>query len=353
MTDKTPSSEEDLTMKDFALDNSTTVREFLKMSGLQEILDLDGLTEVAINEPYKVWFDRGNGWESKSLPQLNFNFCMDIAKTLSVYAGLTIPLGEACPLASVILPDGERGQVAVPPATKSGIVSMTFRKPSTARFTLEDYQKTGRFDQFKEMQLNELQLTDTQKNLLELKEDGKVQEFFELAVKGCMNILLVGGTGSGKTTVMKAMVDCYPIEKRLFTIEDVHELSLPNHPNHLNLFYKQGGLTPKLLIEACMRMKPDHVLLAELRGDEAWTYLEMLNTGHQGSITTIHANDCHSTPSRLAGLIKQSEVGKTLEMDHILKTIKTSVDIIAFFKHTHLTEIYFDPELKNKLLSEV
>ncbi len=338
---------------DFAMDNSTTVRDFLKMSGLQEILDLDGLTEIAINEPFTVWFDRGNSWESKSLPNLSFDLCMDVAKTLAVYAGLTTPLGEAMPLASVILPDGERGQIAVPPATKSNIISMTFRKPSTARFTLDDYQNTGRFDKYTEMQLKNLELTETQKKLLALKEAGNIKEFFKLAVVGCMNVLLVGGTGSGKTTVMKAMVDCYPSSKRLFTVEDVHELNLPNHPNHLNLFYKQGGLTPKQIIESCMRMKPDHVLLAELRGDEAWTYLEMLNTGHQGSITTIHANDCRSTPARLAGLVKQSKTGQTLDMEHILKTIKTSIDVIAFYKDTHLAELYFDPVLKNKLLSEV
>ena len=338
---------------DFAMDKSTTIRDFLKMSGLQEILDLEGLTELAINEPYTVWFDRGNDWESKKLPLLDYKLCMDVAKTLAVFAGLTIPLGEGNPVASVILPDGERGQVAVPPATKTGIVSMTFRKPSTSRFTLEDYEKTGRFDKYQEMQLKSLELTSTQQTLIELKESGRITEFFKLAVTGYMNILLVGGTGSGKTTVMKAMVDCYPKESRLFTIEDVHELNLPNHPNHLNLFYKQGGLTPKQIIESCMRMKPDHVLLAELRGDEAWTYLEMLNTGHQGSITTIHANDCRSAPARLAGLVKQSEVGQTLEMDHILKTIKTSIDVIAFFDKTQLTELYFNPVLKNKLLSEV
>ena len=99
-------------------------------------------------------------------------------------------------------------------------------------------------------------------------------------------------------------------------------------------------------------MKPDHVLLAELRGDEAWTYLEMLNTGHDGSITTIHANDCRSAPARLAALVKQSEVGQTLDYEHIMSTIKKSIDIIAFFKKTHLVELYFNPSEKNQLSSE-
>ena len=339
-------------MTDFAMDSSTTVRDQLLLSGLQPILDLDGLTEIAVNNPEQVWFDRGDGWETQPLPNLTFDLCMDLAKSLAVFAGLTIPLGEDNPIASVILPDGERGQIAVPPATEKGIVSMTFRKPSTARFTLADYEKTGRFSGYTDMKMEEITLSESQAQLLALKESGDIPEFFKVAVQTNKNILLVGGTGSGKTTVMKAMVDKYSLSKRMFTIEDVHELDLPLHANHLHLFYKQGGLTPKQIIEACMRMKPDHVLLAELRGDEAWTYLEMLNTGHDGSITTIHANDCRSAPSRLAGLVKQSEVGQTLELSHILRTIKTSIDVIAFFKHTHLTELYFDPVLKNKLLSE-
>lgn len=333
-------------------DKSATVNLLLEKTGIRAYLDMEGLTEIAINRPNEIWFDRGNGWEVEKLPNLNYEHCLSLAKALATYAGLTVPLTDANPVASVIFPDGERGQIAIPPATESGIVSLTIRKPSLTRFSLNSYQGSGRFDNFKEMDVTNIQLSDIQNKLLELKKSGDIESFFKLAVKNNLNILLVGGTGSGKTTVMKAMVDEYPTHKRLFTIEDVHELDLPNHPNHLHLFYKQGGLTPKQIIEACMRMKPDHVLLAELRGDEAWTYLEMLNTGHEGSITTIHANNCYSTPARLAGLVKQSEVGQTLDYEHIMRTIKTSIDVIAFFKHTHLTELYYDPNEKNKLLSD-
>ena len=339
-------------MTDLALDSSTTVRDLFQLSGLQAILDLDGLTEVAINCPFEVWFDRGKGWETEKLPLLSYHLCMDIAKSLAVYAGLTIPIGVENPIASVILPDGERGQIAVPPATKKNIVSMTFRKPSRTRFTLQDYADSGRFSNISGMNMGEVELSDTQKHLLALKAKGDMVEFLKVAVQSNLNIVIVGGTGSGKTAFMKSLVDEYLWHKRLLTVEDVHELELPLHPNHLNLFYKRGGLTPKEIIESCMRMKPDHVLLAELRGDEAWTYLELLNTGHDGSLTTLHANDCRSAPSRIAGLVKQSAVGQTLDMAHIMKTINTSIDVFAFFKHTQLTELYYEPARKNKLLSE-
>lgn len=333
-------------------DNALVPREQLQSSGIQEVLDIDGITEVAVNEPSIIWFDRGDGWEFKEEPKLTFDICMDLAKSLCVFSGITTTF-EDKPLASVTLPDGERGQIAVPPATQQGIVSMTFRKPSTARFSLSDYQSSGRFDEVSAIGLRNNELSEIQKQLVKLKDSKDMESFFRVAVQNKQNILVVGGTGSGKTTVMKAMVDSYAENKRLFTIEDVHELDLPNHKNRLHLFYKQGGVSPKELIESCMRMKPDHVLLAELRGDEAWTYLEMLNTGHEGSITTIHANDCRSAPSRLAGLVKQSHIGKTLDYGHIMRTIKTSIDIIVFFRHTRLVEIYYEPEEKNQLLSEV
>ncbi|ELO9240848.1 Flp pilus assembly complex ATPase component TadA, partial [Escherichia coli] len=149
----------------------------------------------------------------------------------------------------------------------------------------------------------------------------------------------------------KAIADLFPPERRYATIEDVHEMTLPNHPNHIHLFYKKGIVDAKSIIEACMRLKPDHIFLAELRGDEAWSYLEALNTGHEGSISTIHANNTYASFSRLASIVKQSSVGMTVDMDLIMRTIKTSIDVILFFNHTYMTELYYDPEEKNRLLS--
>ncbi|MEK1976218.1 secretion system protein E, partial [Vibrio parahaemolyticus] len=126
-----------------SFDTTITVRGLLKQVGLQTLLDLPNLTEVAVNQPQEAWIDRGDGWERHELPELTLQRCMDLAKALCVFAGLTQPLGEQHPLASVILPDGERGQIAVPPATEKGIVSMTFRKPSLARFSLDDYHQSG------------------------------------------------------------------------------------------------------------------------------------------------------------------------------------------------------------------
>lgn len=333
------------------IDNSLLVRSFLIQTGIQEVLNLPNITEIAINQPERIWFDCGNSWEFIDEPRCTLKNCEFLANALAVYSNSGVALDFNNPIASVVLPDGERGQIITAPATENGCVSFTFRKPSLTRFTLDDYVNSGRFSNIKNAGLNSLELSDIQKEMLRLKGEGNMKKFFEMAILNKLNILLVGGTGSGKTTVMKALVDLYPRDRRMFTVEDVHELSLPNHPNHLHLFYKDGGIKPKKIIESCMRMKPDHVFLAELRGDEAWNYLEMLNTGHAGSITTVHANDCFSAFSRIASLVKQSDVGQTLDYSFIMKTVKTSIDIVCFCKHTYMTEIYFNPEEKNSLLN--
>lgn len=334
-------------------DRSILARSQLKKIGLQEVLNLEGLTEVAVNEPGRIWFDCGSGWEYKAAPDCTFQQCLRLANSLSVFSNSGEVVGSKNPIQSVVLPDGQRGQIVLPPATLNEQVSMTIRKPSDTRFTLGGYASSGRLSGFKRARKVTHDLSDYQKSMLEMLAKEDMESFFQTAVNNYLNILLVGGTGSGKTTFMKAVADLYPKDRRIFTIEDVHELSLPYHQNKVHLFYHKDGVKPKQIIEACMRMKPDHVFLAELRGDEAWNYIEMLNTGHSGSITTTHANDCYSAFSRLAALVKQSEVGQTLDYDFILNTVKSSIDIVCFFKHSYMKEIYFNPEEKNLILSNM
>ncbi|MCD9492620.1 P-type DNA transfer ATPase VirB11 [Photobacterium phosphoreum] len=334
------------------IDGAITVKNLLILTGIQDVLNLDGITEVAVNQPHRIWYEKGNGWEYKDAPQCSYQHCLSLARALAVFSGLRSPLDFNNPIASVTLPDGERGQILIAPACETGTIAITIRKPSIRRFTLEDYEQSGRFNTVKEATKKTIELSDSQNELLLLKKQKRIIEFFQLAIKLKLNILIVGGTGSGKTSFMKPLVDCYPHDKRLITIEDTPECDLPYHLNHIRLFYKEGGITPKVIIEACMRLKPDHIFLAELRGDEAWNYIEMLNTGHAGSITTIHANDCYSAFSRLASLVKQSNIGQTLDYDFIMKTIKSSIDVVCFYDHTYLTEIYYNPQEKNQLLSE-
>ena len=321
--------------------NTIVIRNLLENLGIQEVLDFDGLTEIAVNQTGRLFFDCGDGWEFIDNDKLNQQNLIQLANAMAVYS--SVNLTADFPIASVVLPDGQRGQIIIPPATEDGNVSITIRTPSRSRFRLADYERSGRLSNVLIVDNKSKAIDSVNSQLETLKNANDIAGFLQLAVKSKKNILLVGGTGSGKTTVMKALVDIYPANKRMITIEDVHELDLPQHPNHLHLFYKNSGrLTPKLVIESCMRMKPDHIFLAELRGDEAWSYLEALNTGHSGSITTIHANDCRSAYTRLANLVKQSEVGQTLDYEYILETVKSSIDVVCYFEKTRLKELLFN-----------
>lgn len=338
------------------MNDTSTINTFLKTTGLQAFLEQDGVTEIIVNRPFEIITESHEGWKYHDAPGASYSDLLDLAITINGYNESAEPLDAANPIKSLVMPAGERMQVIMPPACEAGCLSVTIRKPSLTRFSLDDYIQSGRFANVRFAGKTTAELTDTQRRLLDLSErarenDADFKAFFQAAVDARLNFLVVGGTGSGKTTIAKAIADLFPRERRIITIEDVHEMPLPYHRNHVHLFYKRGGVQARYLIEAAMRMKPDHIFLAELRGDEAWSYLEALNTGHEGSITTIHANNTYASFARLASIVKQSTVGLTLDYDFVLKTIKTSIDVVLFFNHTHMTEFYFDPAEKNRLLA--
>jgi type IV secretion system protein VirB11 len=224
---------------------------------------------------------------------------------------------------------------------------MTIRKPSSSRFTLANYAESGRLKPTLTGASDDIQ--PWEKELLELAQKGDFERFFELAVVHRLNVVTVGGTGSGKTTFSKCLIDLYPPTRRLFTVEDAHELTTPKHPNSVHLFFSPL-VSAKAVLASCMRMKPDHIFVTELRGDESWDYLMALKSGHEGSVTSIHANTCLGALYKIGSYIKQSEVGQTLAFDYIMQEVMTTIDVVVFFEKTYLKELYYDPVNKLKLL---
>lgn len=342
-------------------------------SGLQRYLDNKDYTEIAINRPGEIWTESSEGWQYHAAPKLNISFIESIANAFAVFNGMHITSQN--PICSGVMPGDQRGQVVIPTACERGTIAITIRRPSDTRFTLEDYAVSGRLDNWLDMssfktantilpdeyrraieqeqvQIDKLNRelaipSDIHLQLFELemlyaKATRDIEKFIRLAVKYKQNIVLVGSTGSGKTTFTKAVCDIVDPKTRIITIEDTAELTLPFQPNHVHLFYGRE-ISAKELIKSCMRMKPDRIFLTELRGDEAYDYLTALNTGHAGSITTVHANDCQSAYFRVATLIKQSAIGLNMPMDSILNEVFTTLDVVMFLDHTYVTEVAYDP----------
>lgn len=333
-----------------SFDNATLARDFLRQSSVYECLNRPGIRDVSINRPGEIWLENDKGWFTEAMPDLDYQMCVKLANSLAAFNNQH--LTAKSPIKTVELPDNERGLIVMPPACEKGTLSMTFRKPSLERFTLQGYIDSGRFAHAQAIRGLGQELEEWQVTLKNYHYKKDWFSFFTLAIARKLNIIIFGGTGSGKTTFAKSLVDIFPTHRRMVTIEAVNELKLPLHPNHVHLIY--GDIvTPKELVSCSLRMKPDHIFLAELTGDEAWDFMELLNTGHPGTITTAHANDTLSGYGRVCGMVKQSQVGMGLDYDYIERRVRTSFDVVLYMKHTEILEVHYEPEIKNRLLNGV
>lgn len=308
----------------------------------------DEVTEVCINRPGEAWTESTAGWQRHELPELSFQHLRQLATLTAHSAGQGI--SEAAPLVSVALPTGERVQVIVPPAVESDTVSFTIRKPSQVRYSMDDYSDAGFFD---DVVIERPGLLEHEVQLLELLHARRFREFFLLAVRSRQTMLVSGATGSGKTTFMKTLVDAVPPQERIITIEDTPELTIHNQPNHVRLFYSKGdrgkaSLSAGDLVQASMRMKPDRLFPAELRDAAAYHFLMAANTGHPGSISSIHANNEQEALPRMAYLAAEATAASTTSHEALLKRIVQTIDVVVHIGRVggkrRVTGIRYDPE---------
>lgn len=317
------------------------------LAPIQKLLndeDRLGVTELCINKPHEIWVECKHGWVRFDAPELTFDHCMQICKLIASFNGASLVNGA--PVLSAKLPTKERVQIVIPPACTEGTVSITIRKPSMLDFTLEELEAQGSFAFVKTAKSD---LLPFEHELLKLRDEGRIREFLELAVKSHRNIVVGGATGSGKTTITKSLVKYIEPSERIITIEDVHELFLEHYPNKVHLFFRNdvgSKFTSQDALASCVRMKPDRILLAELRGAETLDYIDSLNTGHPGSISTIHANSATDVFGRLTSLIKKSPAGLTLDASYIRAMCMETIDVVLFYERKKLKEIYYDPYVK-------
>lgn len=321
--------------------DAAVVRELL--SPFAPFLGDRSLYEVIVNRPGQVLTEGAGGWRTYDLPELSFEKLMRLARAVASFSHQSID--ETRPILSATLPGYERIQIVIPPATTRNTVSITIRKPSSVTFTLNDLEEREFFS--KTRAANDGASTPDQ-GLLALYRAGRFKEFLRQAVILRKNIIISGATGSGKTTLSKALIKHIPEHERIISIEDTPELIIPQ-PNHVRLFYSKGaqGLSragPKELLESCLRMRPDRILLQELRDSTAFYYVRNVNSGHPGSITTVHADSAKLAFQQLALLVKESEGGRNLDRDDIDRLLSVSIDVIVQCKRIdgrfRATEIY-------------
>ncbi len=305
----------------------SALRHFLRH--LRPILQDPTVTELCINRPGEAFVESVTGWRRLALPFATFEWCRHLSRLIATATQQRVTPEQ--PLLTAALPTGERVQIAIPPATEPGTVSITIRVPSGVVRDLTELSDTGVFEECRAAGTVEGPMAAALKAAYEA---GEFQAFLALAVKAKLNILVSGPTGSGKTTLTKGLILEIPPDERLITLEDAAELSLARHPNSVRLFYSKDGqgtakVTPRHLLESCLRMRPDRILLAELRSDEAFDYLRNVNSGHPGSITSIHAGSPALALEQLTLLIKQSAAGRSLDRSEIQALLHSLIDVVV------------------------
>ncbi|MDO8336499.1 MAG: P-type DNA transfer ATPase VirB11 [Candidatus Saccharibacteria bacterium] len=307
---------------------------------LRALLDGD-ISELVINRPKEVWTEGPTGWLKHDIPTLTMERLMFIATNIASFKGAGID--KDSPFLSAALPTGERSEIVIPPALVKGTFSLTVRKPSVKQSTIDKLDEQGVFSN---AALANKDILPFEKELLLFLKNGQIKEFFKLAILNHRNIVLCGKTGSGKTHIAKAFADYIPLSERIITIEDVHEFFLA-HQNRVNMiFTRDGKVHVKDCLASCLRMKPDRILLSEMRGDESWEFLKSIGSAHPGAITTMHASSSSEAFDQLISLIKDSQVGAHLDLSYLQRRLYATVDIVVACANRKITEIYYDPEIK-------
>ncbi len=324
---------------------------------LQPWMNTPSITEICVNRPGEVFCEQAGRWTRHIVPALTLPHLHALAIAVAQFSAHD--LSETRPLLCATLPDGERMQIVLPPACESKTVSLTIRKPSVVRNTFAEYEKAGFFSHISSI-TRPLPLSEEERLLLGLYAARRYADFLKSAITFQKVIVVAGETGSGKTTWMKTLIEEVPRYERLITIEDVPELSLPNHPNHVHLFYpseakeeENAFVTPAALLRSCLRMKPTRILLAELRGGEAFDFIQIAASGHGGSITSCHAGSVELAFARLVLMILQNRQGRALPHAVIQRLLYQVIDVVIHMhndpytsKGRYITDIWYDPMRK-------
>ncbi|MBU4293759.1 MAG: CpaF family protein [Actinobacteria bacterium] len=271
---------------------------------IEEFLRDREVTEIMINNPFSIYIEKFGKIYKTNKSFLDENHLMRIIDKIVSRIGRRVD--ESSPYVDARLPDGSRVNIIISPLTLNGPV-MTIRKFAAVPFTIDDLIEKG---------------TCTK----------KVAEFMEACVKGRLNIITSGGTGTGKTTMLNILSSFIPDDERIITIEDAAELQL-NQMHVIRLEARppniegKGEVTIRDLVRNALRMRPDRIIVGEVRGGEALDMLQAMNTGHDGSISTLHANAPRDVLSRVETMVLMA--GVELPVRAIREQVSSAINMIV------------------------
>lgn len=289
---------------------------------LMPFLKMDGVTEVCINKPKEVFVERFGKFTGYPIPELEYAFLETLAGLIAEYNHKDFP----APLLSGTLPSGERIQFVMSPGCESQKIICSIRRQQMRELALDDYAGLGAFDELKVIQ------SHTQNELLrELYHKKDILNFVKECIRARKNILISGGTGTGKTTFLNACLKWVPEHERIITVEDTREVRV-TQSNSAHLLFNEDDeqITALKMFKVCLRLRPDRIFLSELRGAEVWPYLRAANSGHPGSLSTVHADSPEGAITQLIFMMQQA--GSTSSEDQIRSYIKSIIHIVIQLK---------------------
>jgi pilus assembly protein CpaF len=298
------------------------IDEIVGYGPIQDLLEDESVTEIMVNGPSRIYVEKAGKIVLSDKAFRNDQHVLRIID--KIVAALGRRVDESSPMVDARLPDGSRVNAVIPPLSLRG-PTVTIRKFSKVPYTGEDIVRFG---------------TITQDMLT----------FLECCVRARLNILISGGTGSGKTTTLNVLSALIPADERIITIEDAAELQLQQEhvvtleSRPMNLEGK-GEVTIRQLVRNALRMRPNRIVVGEVRGGETLDMLQAMNTGHDGSLTTAHSNSPRDTISRLETMVMMA--GTDLPVKAIREQVASAINIIVHQnrirdgsrKVTHITEL--------------
>jgi pilus assembly protein CpaF len=271
---------------------------------LERLLADDSVTEIMVNGPHEIWIERhGKLVET----QVRFNDESHLRRIINkMVAQVGRRIDETSPMVDARLPDGSRVNAIIPPLSLSGPL-VTIRKFSKRRLTLDDMVRLGTLS-------------------------AETTEFLQRCIRAQLNMLISGGTGSGKTTLLNALSTAIPDSERIVTIEDAAELRL-NQRHVLRLEARpknldgEGEVPIRQLLRNSLRMRPDRIIVGEVRGAEALDMLQAMNTGHDGSLSTVHSNSPRDALSRIETMVLMA--GIDLPVRAIREQVSSALEAVV------------------------